>query len=401
MSPKSQTHIQGLDGLRGIAIILIFLVHAWGHAGGPNHVIPGSNLGVIEIRSYLYSGGRAGLEMIFIISGFLLSLPFWRHLLTTSENTFPIRIKDFISHRFIRIYPVYFLAVILYALFHDTDHPLVIRAIHLVTHFLLVHNFFEATISNLSEPLWFVATIFQLYILLPFVLLCIWHLAKKGFSILKVVVFIFIIGGLTGILFFQASLFLLSHINLDPRIVSINGKVLVRSPFSFLASFSVGILCSYLYACFESKKNKKSLIYTLITGGGIIGSLFILLAAAIAEYSLIGFPPSYWPGVQLLLGALLLLITLSSHKFVITQLLEFYPIRFFGMISYSFYLYHDFILWNIHNRLSPLLGNSPFNTNISKSILAFVLTTWVAWIFYEFVEKRLTRFSNIWIKVRS
>jgi peptidoglycan/LPS O-acetylase OafA/YrhL len=124
MPSKSQTHIHGLDGLRAIAIILIFLVHAWGHSKEPNLVIPGSTGGVIEIGPYLYSGGRAGLEMIFIISGFLLSLSFWKRTLTKSENVFPIRIKDFISHRFIRIYPVYFFAVILYALLHDTDHPL-------------------------------------------------------------------------------------------------------------------------------------------------------------------------------------------------------------------------------------------------------------------------------------
>jgi peptidoglycan/LPS O-acetylase OafA/YrhL len=175
----------------------------------------------------------------------------------------------------------------------------------------------------------------------------------------------------------------------------------VRSPCSFLASFSVGILCSYLYACFEPQKNGASQVYTIIVEGGIIGLLLILLAAALAEYTLIGFLPSYWPGLQLLLGGLLLLITLSNQRFVITKLLEFYPIRFFGMISYGFYLYHDFILWNIYNRLSPLLGNSPFNTNISKSVLAFILTTWGAWASYEFVEKRLTtHLVNIWGKVR-
>jgi peptidoglycan/LPS O-acetylase OafA/YrhL len=181
MPSKSQSHIYGLDGLRAIAIIMVFILHAWGHSGKPKITIDIANFSMVEIDTAIQFGARVGLDIFFTISGYLLSLPFWRHLLIMGKDNFPLKIKDFIRRRFLRIYPAYILAVIIYALLHDINHPFFVRAIHIITHSLLIHNLFEVTTSNISEPLWFVATLFQLYIILPFVLLFICsHLEKMN-----------------------------------------------------------------------------------------------------------------------------------------------------------------------------------------------------------------------------
>jgi peptidoglycan/LPS O-acetylase OafA/YrhL len=390
MSAKGHSHIYGLDGLRGVAIIMIFVVHAWGHSGKPEMMIEVANLGMVEVHTAMLWSAGVGLEIFFIASSFLLSLSFWKHVFTKPGDNFSVNFKDYLQRRVFRIYPAYFMAIIIYALLHDVAHPLSVRAIHFGTHALLVHNFFEATISNLSEPLWFVATQFQLYLILPFVLLFIWRLSKRGLSGPLAALAIFILGGLGGIVFFQAAVFLLSQINLDPRIVTVDGTVLMRSPFRYLAGFSAGILCSCLYVYLENKVGRAPRFYSVGSEFGKAVLALILFTVAIALGRFSGPYPTYWPGFQLLVGSLFLVVILSSPRFGITRLLEFPLIRFWGMISFSFYLYHDIVLSNVYTHVGSLLGSSPLNTNVFKGLVAFVLTTGVAWISFELVEKRLT-----------
>jgi peptidoglycan/LPS O-acetylase OafA/YrhL len=392
MSAKVHSHIYGLDGLRAVAIFMIFVVHAWGHSGKPEMTIEIANLGMVEVHTAMLWGAGVGLEIFFIASSFLLSLSFWRRVRTNPGDNFSISYKDYLTRRVFRIYPAYLVAIIVYALFHDVAHSLSVRAIHFGTHALLVHNLFEATISNLSEPLWFVATQFQLYLILPFVLLFIWRLGKRGLSGPLAALAVFVLGGLGGIVFFQAAVFLLNQINLDPRIVAVDGTVLMRSPFRYLAGFSAGILCSCLFVYFENKVGRESRFYSAISEGGkaILALILLIVAIAVGRFS--GPYPSYWPGFQLLAGSLLLVVILSSPRFGIARLLEFRPIRFLGVISFSFYLYHDIVLSNVYSHAGSLLGNSALNTNVFKGLVAFLLTAGVAWVSHELVEKRLTTY---------
>lgn len=79
----------------------------------------------------------------------------------------------------------------------------------------------------------------------------------------------------------------------------------------------------------------------------------------------------------------------------ITWLLELSPVRWVGLISYSFYLYHDFVLWNVYHRL-PLDRLGPWaNSNLVKALMAYALTLGVAGISYALIERRLTN----WLKV--
>ncbi|MCB0168227.1 MAG: acyltransferase [Anaerolineae bacterium] len=390
MSSHSETRIRGLDGLRAVAIFMIFALHAWGHSGEPSITIASTQFGIIELTPAIELGGQIGVAIFFIISGFLLSLSFWKHILTRQDK-YPLQWKDYFKRRFLRIYPSYILAVIIYALVHDTNHSFNVRAIHIISHVLLIHNLFEVTIYNISTPLWFVATLVQLYLVLPFIFLFISYLYQKDLTIPLILLILFVIAGLIGIVFFEAATYLLSNINLDPRIISINGRVLPQSPFSNLASFSTGVICSYLYVRHSGRKAASHLRSITFEGITIV-LVLALLIIALTSNRFAGFAPSLWPGLQLILGGLLLALTLSHHRFGIIQLLELYPIRYLGIISFSFYLYHDLILWNVFNRLRPFLGETVLNANLPKCLIAFLLTIGVAWGFYTLVEGRLTTY---------
>jgi peptidoglycan/LPS O-acetylase OafA/YrhL len=80
-----------LDGLRGIAIVLVILSHTAGTKGAK---LP------LPLR---YVGGL-GVEIFFVISGFLITLLLLREMRATGK----ISLKHFYMRRSLRILPAYF-----------------------------------------------------------------------------------------------------------------------------------------------------------------------------------------------------------------------------------------------------------------------------------------------------
>ncbi len=90
-------HKPELDGIRGIALLAVMLSH-----GGP-YIVRGGLLSKIFVYSMI--PGWSGVELFFVLSGFLIS----GILLKTksAENYF----FSFYARRFLRIFPIYYFAV--------------------------------------------------------------------------------------------------------------------------------------------------------------------------------------------------------------------------------------------------------------------------------------------------
>lgn len=87
----------GLDGLRGIAIILVMLHHFSLYGWESN---PATKLDLIIKQVAL--GGWVGVDLFFVLSGFLIT----GILVSTKED--PRYFKNFYMRRFLRIFPLYF-----------------------------------------------------------------------------------------------------------------------------------------------------------------------------------------------------------------------------------------------------------------------------------------------------
>ena len=89
------TRRRGLDGLRGLAVILVLMFHfTWGFALVVRAHSPG-------LLATFYSG-QYGVELFFTISGYVI--------LMTVDRTPDL--KSFAIARFSRLYPAFFFAVI-------------------------------------------------------------------------------------------------------------------------------------------------------------------------------------------------------------------------------------------------------------------------------------------------
>ena len=256
--------IESLDGLRGIAALLVVMVHI------------GNNL---TLRSYSYTNGHPfmdatwfiwysgvnGVQLFFILSGFLLFIPYAQTLL--GLKPFPSTGR-FLGRRAFRILPAYWIVLAVLVLFSGGKAGVVDFKLDVILHVFLLHNWSLDTIGSFQGPFWTMPTEVQFYLLLPLIGLVLYQLTIRSrsprFWIGLLVAVGFLSSPITGILEASAK---------DSEPALVNHLTLIYA-FAYMALFATGMICSYFYvrSAVPSSSGKFSLFdpgYTLairITG---------------------------------------------------------------------------------------------------------------------------------------
>jgi peptidoglycan/LPS O-acetylase OafA/YrhL len=97
--PAVGDYFPNLTGLRGIAAGWVVLFHLWLAAGSPRLA-----WGPLDLTA-VFSSGYLGVDLFFVLSGFLLGLPFMRWAL--GEAPFP-RLGRFWKRRALRVLPAFY-----------------------------------------------------------------------------------------------------------------------------------------------------------------------------------------------------------------------------------------------------------------------------------------------------
>lgn len=93
-------HIQTLDGMRGIAVLLVLVFHlAW--------EFPEEGFVAMHMKRVLFTGW-IGVDLFFVLSGFLIT----RGLVAPSKKPLGTRMKMFWMRRVLRIFPLYYAFII-------------------------------------------------------------------------------------------------------------------------------------------------------------------------------------------------------------------------------------------------------------------------------------------------
>lgn len=101
--------IPTLDGMRGIAVLLVLVFHfAWTFPGeDPSKAVAIIDKVAVQLRAFMWSGWT-GVDLFFVLSGYLIT----RGLVRDSGRTIGTRMKRFWMRRVLRIFPLYYAAII-------------------------------------------------------------------------------------------------------------------------------------------------------------------------------------------------------------------------------------------------------------------------------------------------
>lgn len=312
---SARDYLAECESLRGVAILLVMLFHGYLQVAASHALQPGLLSGFIM-------AGNTGVTLFFVLSGFLLNLPFLRN-----QSLSP---GSFFRNRALRILPMYIPVVVIAGIYRQ-DLASAIQA-------LLFWNLDIRTLWPFGTVWWSLMVEVQFYLLLP----CLYALART--PRLRVLLYpLFAAGCLLYLLYtnrlpWQPKSF---YFIADPR-----DSIICLWPVFF-----VGGILAWLHSHrAETFKQRAATSRILANGGSDVLLLVLLLAlgATLREVAKVGpFAARAFYFDHVLLEAVLWAAIIAALLYLPlkTKILWSNPIlNFFGIISYSLYLLHAWVM---------------------------------------------------------
>lgn len=360
-----------IDGLRALAILSVVIFHAF---------------------PFSLPGGFVGVDIFFVISGFLISTIIFRSL---QRGDFSF--TEFYAHRVKRIFPALIVVLMAcyafgwFALLPDEFKQL---GKHMAAGAGFVQNFilrkemgYFDTAAELKPllHLWSLAIEEQFYLIYPVLIFVTW---RAGLNVLTVAV-------LLGLISFGLNI---SGVSTNPTKTFFMPQtrfweLLVGSVLAYLQFFKKAKLASWMQhwffhpVLFRHPPQAVRRIEVLNNVLSVAGLLLLIVAVSVINKNK-SFP-GYW-AVLPVFGAFLLILTgpeAWGNRFILANRL----MVFIGLISYPLYLWH----WPILVFARILEGEIP-SREIRFYLLA--LSFVLAWLTYRLIEKPIRFGEKTWIK---
>lgn len=372
---EDASHLPVLTGIRGCAALWVYLYHVWGHSGRPEFVLA---LGGFRLDlTPLVSLGGAGVTIFFVLSGFLLSLPFAEWQAGWRERP---ALGRYLFRRLARVFPAYYaqlailvaIAVVLAGPGAMPDGPTLLR--HLAM--LFVPPPLGTTPINLVW--WTLPIEFSFYLLLPLLAL----LLRPGRW------WLLLAGSLLAMWLWRHTIIL--------RLAEAPIQLRVYSSYQLAGSFDMfglGMLAALIHV---HRQRLPAALARLLRHDGLVLLGLALLTAAV--YWLAGNRQYYWADYPiyylwtplLSLGTVALILAGAGGSRLAALLFGNRPIVFAGLVSYSFYLWHLPVLDWVAGAawLQPLAGRG-FAGLLAVSLAAAMLVSTLSYLAVERPGMRL------------
>ena len=327
----------GVDITRAFAIVSVIVYHFYVLVDNRRY------LSYPLIHRAISMGGEVGVTLFFIISGYGIYLSIDRKKKSGSFSA-----GTFLKKRFARVLPQYYLSLLI-IIFIGTQGAVLSNngMFHIVTHALLIHNFFPSTCGSISTVLWTMGVIFQFYFIS--ILFYRWIKRKPEVTLILSIVFTVV----CKVLVFHA---IFPFVKTEPSYYFIYGRQL----FTALDNFIIGM---FLANCNIQGKNinaELKIIIGIIVCG--LSVLWCVMPQADFRYS-DSFMGYIWnTGLAILLGVGMWAISnlqFNNDNIVVRLIL------FVAKYQYGIYLWHFVVAAN-------LLQNSSWIIKIANESFLFV-----------------------------
>jgi ABC-type glycerol-3-phosphate transport system permease component/peptidoglycan/LPS O-acetylase OafA/YrhL len=375
----------GADGIRTIACLMVILHHL-----AQRLEMQSQPAIVRDVQAFLMQGS-AGVSAFFVLSGLLLSLPFWRRYL----NGKPMPdMLEYTRRRAVRIVPGFYASLLIsfvltLAFVPDVEKPWMrligglgfTSALHYVTLFPV----------DLNGPLWSIGFEVICYFLMPLGMYALFkYFPARGFT--------FALKFWLGLLIITLIInqFVISELVPD----SINrgwdhglvGGAKYWMPnynvIGFFAHYALGVLAAGLLAERQRRKRDSSYAFDALAILGFVGLIGLLWTGrSMGDFDLsFQAQPYRYPLFALLIA--LLLVTLPFSRFL-GRALEQRFFKYTAKLSFGLYIWHYLIM-----ELIRLTHNNDFRYNgirelpylITLSVITLLLAYITAAVSYRHIE---------------
>ena len=349
MRPIKINYRPEIDGLRAIAVFSVIIYHAKIHFFG----------------NEFFTGGYLGVDIFFVISGYLITLIIYKELNETKKFSF----INFYKRRIRRILPVLFfiitfsLPIAYYTLLPNSlinFTKSILYSIGFSSNFYFYFSGEEySAINSIFNPFlhtWSLSIEEQFYLIFPIFFVFLYF--KFQTKIINIIIIIDLIS------FFLAT---------------IQTEVNISKSFYFIHTRFWELILGSLTACLEYKnyfnKIKKNLSNFLVN----FSFIFLILSFLIFDHDT--KHPSYLTLVPV--GACCLILLFIHKDQLVTKILSSRLFVFLGLISYSLYLWHYpiFAFYRVY-----FLGSAYYSFFLDK-ILIIILLFSFSILSYFFIEQ--------------
>ena len=355
--------IPELDGLRGLAILLVLSFHYINN----NLLHSTGKLG--RLLAKLTSFGWVGVDLFFVLSGFLISSILFRN--KESKKYF----STFYLRRIIRIIPNYYLLIFIFLIilaipfFRDNDFLTGNNVIPIWSYYTMVHNFYMAHFQNLGTAAmsvtWSIGIEEQFYIVFP---LLVYFTHYKWLPVMLIAAIVI------------ACFLRMSYIGWIPAYVLLPCR---------MDAISFGALVAWINYYYDLKSLATKYFMPLI----------VIMAADAAFAGYLYFKYEDLGPVKntlfAIVFAILLVLALTHNNSLYGSILRNRILTWLGTISYSLYLFHYLILGLFQHFTGNKGGVGIYNaTDLIISVLAFLASILFAWLVFTFLETPMVKWGK-------
>jgi peptidoglycan/LPS O-acetylase OafA/YrhL len=362
---QQKSTIASLDGVRAIACLSVVTYHLTLVTTQDIHLWYPHN--VSRWLATLAYAGDTGVTLFFVLSGFLLFMPYAKSLLF--EGTWPLA-RHFYLRRLLRIVPAYYVTLFLMILIYQPDF---LHANRLGDLFMFLTLFMDSSptaFKQINGPFWSLAVEWQFYLLLPFLALGIAWIVRRISQQKRLPVLLCCLGGVIawGVFSRAMGLYLTQHptqtFHLPRTVINIFLFFFYGVPSAglhgkFLEDFGIGMLVStlYIFSRGQSPESKFHFSARRLSPWLFAAGLLWLYVMFMWKYDQ-KFPQT-WPlfdnyfplfdhvselGYSIGFGLCIAAILFGANW--LKRPFEWTPLRWIGLLSFGIYMWHLKLLEN-------------------------------------------------------
>jgi peptidoglycan/LPS O-acetylase OafA/YrhL len=399
VAKPARVRIIGLDGVRGLLCLSIATTHVTGHYSP-------LTAGAWKTNIFGFS-----LVYFFVLSGFLLSLPFLKNVIKDRAASAMPDVTDYAVHRFARIMPAY-LVIFLVCNFllqvsyirNPTNLPtgtddgtgMITDPGMLAANLTLTQSYFPAYIQTGINPSWSLTLEYAFYACLPALFILVFKLRDRitmnPYLLASLVPAALLVLGMAGRAFIplvnaQAGTTDFALLNWGPTWAAVFTKSLLTNADNFaLGMFAALIFIAVERGALPAALTKRIRLFSVLA---ILPVLFVsaLMLAFATQFVTAGV------GIVAALMILVIVVPLAQHRNSrLANALDFAPIRFVGEISLSAYLWHFPVLLML-GRFGWMAGDTSGGM-LWNTALVLAVTVLMGSITYYLIEKPAMNYAK-------